>query len=285
MSRKRSEAMKTAEDKGAEDEEGLPNWYVVSLARGLKVLRAFSREAPAMKISEVARRTGMTRAAARRFMLTLVKEGYAGTDGDRFYLRAPVLEIGFAYLSSMSFIDLVQPILVDLARKFGESSSVAVLDDLDVLYLIRAPEFRTLGLNFSVNVGTRLPAYASALGRVLLAALPDDELERRLERITLEAFTPITTVDRVAFREELQRVREQGWAVAANQIGLGIGGIAVPIFNKSNETRAAVNIIRRIPHNAAEIDVTPFLDDLRLAAEQIGAVVEATNPVAFKNSW
>ena len=149
----------------------------------------------------------------------------------------------------------------------------------------RAPEFRALGLTFTVNVGARLPAYATALGRVLLASLPDDELDRRLTRITLEPLTPLAITGGDVFRAELMRIREQGWATTSNQIGLGVGAVSVPIINNRGETSAALNVLVRVAHNATELDPTPFLEDLRAAARQIAAVVEATNPVAFKNPW
>jgi len=265
--------------------EKYPDWFVLSLAKGLRVIRAFSRESPAMKASEVARKAGMTRAAARRFLLTLVDQGYAGSDGDRFYLRAPLLDIGFAYLSSMSFGNLSQPVLSDLAEKHGETSSIAVLDDIQTLYVARVPERRPLGIGYTVVVGARLPASATTLGRVLLAALPEDELARRLARVSLDPLTPYSITDLKALEEELSRIKAQGYATSANQIIMGLGAIAVPIVNSRGETRAGLNMLLRAPEGVTDIDPTPYLDDMRKGAQQIAAVVEVTNPVAFANSW
>src|SRR3954464_6219923 len=147
--------------------------HVQSLERGLSVIRAFDAEHRELGLSEVARATGLTRAAARRFLLTLVELGYMRLDAGRFSLRPRVLELGFAYLSSISLPDVAHPHMEALVATLNESSSISVLDDTDVVYVARVPPRRIMSITLAV--GARLPAYATSMGRVLLAALPDDE--------------------------------------------------------------------------------------------------------------
>src|SRR4051794_23310019 len=149
--------------------------FVQSLERGLSVIRAFDEEHRELTLSDVARATGLTRAAARRFLLTLVKLGYVHLDNGRFSLRPRVLELGFAYLSSLSLPEVAQPHLEALVAKVNESSSISVLDDMDVVYVVRVPTRRIMSITLAV--GTRLPAYATSMGRVLLASLSEDELD------------------------------------------------------------------------------------------------------------
>ena len=152
-----------------------------SLERGLSVIRAFDADHRELGLSEVARATGLTRAAARRFLLTLVELGYMHFDGSRFSLRPRVLELGFAYLSSLSLPEVAEPHMEALVAQINESSSISVLDDTDVVYVARVPTRRIMSITLAV--GSRLPAYATSMGRVLLAGLDDAELEERLGRI------------------------------------------------------------------------------------------------------
>src|SRR3954447_1543536 len=152
--------------------------YVQSLERGLSVIRAFDEDHREMALSDVARATGLTRAAARRFLLTLVKLGYVQAADGRFSLRPRVLELGYAYLSGLTLPEVAQPHMEALVAEVNESSSISVLDELDVVYVVRVPTRRIMSITLAV--GTRLPAYATSMGRVLLAGLSDDELDRRL---------------------------------------------------------------------------------------------------------
>src|SRR5512139_1746855 len=148
--------------------------FVQSLERGLAVIRAFDRDHPELTLSEVATATGVTRAAARRFLLTLAELGYVRSDGRLFALTPRVLELGYAYLSSMSLPEVAEPHLEALVATVNESSSVSVLDGTDVVYVARVPTSRIMTV--SISVGTRFPAYATSMGRVLLAGLDDAEL-------------------------------------------------------------------------------------------------------------
>jgi len=248
--------------------------FVRSLERGLAVIRAFNAEHPELTLSEVARICDLTRATARRFLLTLVDLGYVRTDGRRFALTPRVLELGYAYLSSVSLPEIAEPHLEKLVAQVHESSSICVLDGNDVVYLCRVPTSRIMTV--SINVGTRLPAFATSVGRVLLAHLPESELAARLDRSPFPAFTRKTITDPAALRAELARVRAQGYAIVDQELEDGLRSVAAPIHDRAGTVIAAISVsihacrasvddIRReiLPHllaTAATIE-----DDLRIA--------------------
>ncbi|MEA2383439.1 MAG: IclR family transcriptional regulator, pca regulon regulatory protein [Solirubrobacteraceae bacterium] len=211
-----------------------------SLERGLSVIRAFDSEHRELGLSEVARATGLTRAAARRFLLTLVSLGYMHFDGSRFSLRPRVLELGFAYLSSLSLPELAAPHMEALVAEINESSSISVLDDTDVVYVARVPTRRIMSITLAV--GTRLPAYATSMGRVLLAALPDEALEERLARIDVRVLTPRTVKSDEELRKVIQQVRRLGYAVTDQELEQGLRSAAVPIHDASGAVVAALNV-------------------------------------------
>ena len=213
--------------------------YVKSLERGLAVIRAFDADHTEMRLSEVAQATGLTRAAARRFLLTLVELGYVRLDDGRFSLRPRVLDLGYSYLSGLSFQEIAQPHMESLVHEVNESSSISVLDDIEVVYVIRVPTRRIMTITLAV--GTRLPAYATSMGRVLLASLPPAELEARLRKIELRRLTPHTVRTKKALREELERVREQGFAMVDQELEEGLRSAAVPIADAEGRV-AALNI-------------------------------------------
>ena len=213
--------------------------YVKSLERGLAVIRAFDAEHTEMRLSEVAEATGLTRAAARRFLLTLVELGYVRQDGDRFSLRPRVLDLGYSYLSGLSFQEIAQPHMETLVREVNESSSISVLDDLDVVYVVRVPTRRIMTITLAV--GTRLPAYATSMGRVLLASLAPEELEARLHRVELEVLTPHTVRTKKELREAIERVREEGFAMVDQELEEGLRSAAVPIISAAGKV-AALNL-------------------------------------------
>jgi IclR family transcriptional regulator, pca regulon regulatory protein len=214
--------------------------YVQSLERGLAVIRAFGAERPELRLSDVARETGLTRAAARRFLLTLVRLGYVRQNGSTFSLRPRVLELGYAYLSALSLPEVAMPHMETLVAEVNESSSVAVLDDVDIVYVARVPTRRIMTI--TIAVGTRLPAYATSMGRVLLAGLPRGALEERLERMELEPLTPTTVSSVEALRERIDRVRSAGWAAVDQELEQGVRSAAVPIRDAAKNVVAALNM-------------------------------------------
>ncbi len=241
--------------------------FVQSLERGLAVIRAFGAEHPELTLSEVARITGLTRAAVRRFLHTLVDLGYLRTDGRRFSLRPKVLELGYAYLSSLTLPEVAMPHLEQLVQRVRESSSVSVLDGDEVVYVARVPTKRIMQI--AISVGTRFPAYATSMGRVLLAGQPDEWLDGYLASAGLHAITRHTVADAARLRVELGRVRRQGWALVDQELEEGLRSVAAPIRDASGTVVAAVNVSAHVSRGTPEQVLAEFLDPLLAAAKLI----------------
>jgi len=214
--------------------------FVQSLQRGLSVIRAFDADHPELTLSEVATATGVTRAAARRFLLTLVELGYVRSDGRYFSLTARVLELGYAYLSSLSLPEVAEPHLEALVAEVHESSSMSVLDGTDIVYVARVPVSRIMTV--AISVGTRFPAYATSMGRVLLAGLPAPELASHLAGLAMRRLTSRTVESVAALETELGRVRAQGWALVNQELEEGLRAIAAPVRDHTGRVVAAVNV-------------------------------------------
>lgn len=217
-----------------------PPEFVQSLERGLSVIRAFSRDRPRLTLSDVARETGTTRAAARRFLITLESLGYVSSEGRLFSLRPSVLQLGYAYLSSFSMAEIAQDHLERLAGEMHESCSASVLDGQDIVYVARASTNRILATGLSI--GARLPAYCTSMGRVLLASLSDDQLNAYLASADLRPLTNRTITDPELLRAELTRVRRQGWCILDQELEEGVRSAAVPVHDGQDRVIAAVNI-------------------------------------------
>ncbi|HYI33141.1 MAG TPA: IclR family transcriptional regulator C-terminal domain-containing protein [Glaciibacter sp.] len=213
--------------------------FVQSLARGLDVIRAFSGETPSMTLSDIARATALTRATTRRFLLTLMELGYVRSDGKLFALTPRVLELGFSYLTGLTLPEVAQPHLERLARELGESTSAAVLDGGDIVYIARVPTRRIMTVG--ITIGTRFPAYATSMGRVLLAGLPVVEADAYLEAVRPERLTPATLTDRNALRAEIERVRESGWSLVDQELEAGLRSLAAPV-RQGGMVTAAINV-------------------------------------------
>lgn len=213
--------------------------FVQSLSRGLDVIRAFGAERPRQTLTEVARSTGLTRAAARRFLLTLVELGYVRTDGKHFSLTPQILDLGFAYLSGLSLAEVAQPHVVDLASALHESSSVSVLDRDDVVYVVRVPAKRIMTV--TISVGTRFPAWATSMGRVLLAGLTPAQLEEYFERVTFVPLTRHSVTDVGRLRQIVEQSREEGFALTDQELEEGLRSTAAPIRDAEGQVIAAVN--------------------------------------------
>ncbi|MFF4126338.1 IclR family transcriptional regulator [Microbispora rosea] len=248
--------------------------HVQSLARGLAVIRAFDAASPELTLSEVARKTGLTRAAARRFLLTLADLGYVRTDGRLFALSPRVLELGYAYLSSLSLPEVALPHLERLAAEVHESASVSVLDDTDIVYVARVPTARIMRV--TIAIGTRFPAYCTSMGRVLLAGLPPEDLDAYLARAALERLTPHTTTSPDALRAALDRVRAQGWAMVDQELEEGLRSIAAPIRDRGGRVMAAVNISSHASRTTVESARRDLLPPLLATAAGIEADLHAT---------
>lgn len=248
--------------------------FVQSLERGLAVIAAFDEMSPELTLSEVARKTGLTRAAARRFLLTLVDLGYVRTDGRLFSLTPRVLELGYAYLSSLSLPEIAEPHLERLVAEIRESSSVSVLDGDDIVYVARVPTSRIMRV--SINVGTRFPAYATSMGRVLLAGLPEEELEEYLERVRLRPLTARTITSVSALRTEVNRVRSQGWAIVNQELEEGLRSVAVPIRDADGRVTAAVNVSAHASRSSMDSIRREILPLLLATAARIETDLQST---------
>jgi IclR family transcriptional regulator, pca regulon regulatory protein len=241
--------------------------YVQSLERGLSVIRAFDADHPMLTLSEVAGSTGLSRAAARRFLRTLVQLGYMRSEGSRFALRPKVLELGYAYLSSLTLPEVAMPHLEQLVEQVHESSSVSELDGDDVVYIARVPTKRIMTV--TISVGTRFPAYATSMGRVLLAAQPQDRLDAYLDATSLRGLTGHTITSPAALRRELGKIRAQGWALVDQELEEGLRSIAAPISDAYGQVIAAINVSTHAGRRSLESIVTDLLEPLLATARHI----------------
>jgi IclR family pca regulon transcriptional regulator len=210
------------------------------LERGLAVIQAFTHETPSMTLSDVARRTGISRAAARRILHTLEALGFVRSDGRRFSLSPRVLSLGWAYLSSLNLWEIAQPFMEDLSAEVQETCSACTLDLPDIVFVARVPSRRILMM--SLGVGSRLPAFATAMGRVLLAGLPDEDVAAHLAETELRALTHRTTTDPARLTAIVSAVREQGFALVDEELELGLRSLSVPLRTSDGRTLAALNL-------------------------------------------
>jgi IclR family pca regulon transcriptional regulator len=243
--------------------------FVQSLERGLAVIRAFDSTHHELTLSDVAAATGVTRAAARRFLLTLTELGYVRSDGRYFSLSPRVLELGFAYLSSLSLPEVAEPHLEALVAEVNESSSVSVLDGPDVVYVARVPTSRIMTV--AISVGTRFPAYATSMGRVLLASQSEDEVDGYLDGVHLDRLTSRTIASVAAFRAELVKVRAQGWALVDQELEEGLRAVAAPIRDRAGRVVAAVNISAHASRASLESMRRDLVPPLLATAARISA--------------
>jgi IclR family pca regulon transcriptional regulator len=210
------------------------------LAKGLKVIEAFSLERPRLSIAEASALTGLDRATARRCLLTLSAAGYAAYDGKFFTLTPRVLRLGTGCLATMPLPRLVQPFLDELSESIHQSSSVSILDDTEIVYVARAAQRRVMSI--SLMPGSRLPAYCTSMGRVLLAALPTDEARRLVEASLRTKRTERTMTDISALMAEIEATRERGYAAIDQEVEIGLRSVAVPLQNARGRTVASLNI-------------------------------------------
>ncbi len=243
--------------------------FVQSLDRGLAVIRAFGPDRERLSLSEVARATGLTRAATRRFLLTLVKLGYVRNDGREFSLRPRVLELGYAYLSGLGMPEVAAPHLEELVAKVRESSSISVLDGDHIVYVARVPTKRIMTV--SISVGTRFPAYATSMGRVLLAGMSRDDLERYLAEADLAPITARTVTDTSRLREIVRDVAKQGYAIVDQELEEGLRAIAAPIHGAGGAVTAAINLSA----HASRVSMAAMRSELLPALQETARRIEA----------
>jgi IclR family pca regulon transcriptional regulator len=256
--------------KGFSAFEGDPD-FVLSLARGLQVMQAFEGLTEGQSVADIARRTDLSRAAVRRLLMTLQALGYAESNGRVYRLTTRVLQLGFSYLSSTSLPILAQPILESITEAVHESSSLSISDGDEIVYIARSTANRVMSVGLSV--GSRLPAYCTSMGRVLLAALPDDRLDAYLRRIDAKAHTSKTATDKKRLKEIVLRVRLDNYAVTDEELELGLRSIAVPVRTHSGRVVAAMNIGVHVARASLPQMVERFLSILQEKSSALAQVL------------
>jgi len=258
--------------------------YVQSLHRGLLVIRTFDAEHPAMTLSEVAARARLSRAAARRLLLTLEHLGYVRRDARQFALTPRILDLGYSYLSSLNAAELAQPIMEQVSRHVDESCSLAVLDGHDVVYVQRVAVRKIMAIN--LGIGVRLPAFCTSMGRVLLGGLDELAFERWLRSLKPQAVTRFTLMDKADVRAAVERARAQGYAYVEQELQEGLCSLAVPVRDSGGRIIAAVNVSMAFRVGARSHAVSQVLPALRQGAAEIERSI-ASRPlslVAFGNA-
>jgi IclR family transcriptional regulator, pca regulon regulatory protein len=241
--------------------------HVEALARGLSVLKAFSAQDRPLSVSDVAELVGITRTAARRFILTLEYLGYLSYDASGYSLRPAVLAIGDAYLQSHNLLAVARPHLASLVQEVGETASLTVLHQGRVIYVDRVHADRVLTVN--IIIGTSLPAYATATGRVLLSGLTDEALDEYLEALVPESLTGNTAIDREEIRKRITAAREHGWSLADQELAEGLRSIAVPVRDAGGGIIAALNVSAHATRVSAESLRDTILPRLLTAAAAV----------------
>jgi IclR family pca regulon transcriptional regulator len=264
-----SPAAATAADAEQPDKPG--DSYVQSFARGLAVIRAFNAERPAQPLTDVAAATGLPRAGARRILLTLQTLGYVEADGRLFRLTPRILDLGFAYLTSMPFWNVAEPVMENLSAQVHESCSAAVLDRTEIVYVLRVPTHKIMTINLSI--GSRLPAWCTSMGRVLLAALDDAQLDATLDASNIRAYTSRTVTDKQELKSAIAQVRRQGWAIVDQELEGGLISLSAPIRNRQGRVIAAMNISGNAQRASAKQMVKAFLEPLQQAAQSVSEMV------------
>lgn len=245
---------------------------IQSLARGIEVLRAFGPENDRMTIAEAARATGLTRAGARRILLTLEHLGYVRSDERHYYLTARVLELGHGFLAQPLW-QVVRPALLSVSKQLNETASAGVLDGHEVVYTARVRSERVLQLE--LRAGARLPAFASSIGRMLLAMLPAGALNRYFATATFPAFTKCTVTQPDELRKRLDVIRAQGWCYIKDEIEMGICGIAVPLVDATGRTVCALNVSTRSDRVSLQTAKSTILPLLRETADSVRNELQA----------
>jgi IclR family pca regulon transcriptional regulator len=240
---------------------------MTTLAKGLAVLAAFGRERPAMTLSEAAQAVDLSRATARRVLHTLTRLGYVEQNGRAFSLSPRILDLGFGYLSTQSWIDRALPLMRELSERLAESCSAAILEGGDILYVGRIPARRIMSATLSV--GSRLPAFHTALGRVLLGFLDEAEMWRRLKSRRFEAHTPHTIIDLQALFDRIRADRVQGFSIVDEELEPGLRALAVPVLDRAGQAIGAINLSTHSTRTTRSEMRERFLPELQRLASQL----------------
>ena len=253
-------------DRSNEDKE-----YVAGLEKGLSIIEAFGIKNTPLTLSEAAEITGHSRASARRSLLTLQKLGYVECDDKLFRLAPRVLRLGHAYLTSTALARTIQPTLKAISERTNESSSFAVLDGSDAVFVARAATRRSL--SNGLGLGSRLPAYCAATGRVLLADLDPDEAKTRLERKPRQKLTPNTRIDIPTLMSYLNEVRRVGYAISDEELELGVRSLAVPVRDQKGQTIGSISIVSSTSRRSLENMIENLLPELERARWMVASLI------------
>ncbi|WP_428509590.1 IclR family transcriptional regulator domain-containing protein [Roseateles sp.] len=246
--------------------------YVQSFARGLSVIRAFDATAPRQTLTEVSRRCGLTRAGARRILLTLETLGYVKSDGRLFALTPKILDLGFAYLSSQPLWQFAEPVMQQLAAELNESVSAAVLEGQDIVYVLRVPARKIMSIN--LGVGSRLPAWCTSMGRILLASLPPPALDAQLGQLNITPLASRTVANLPDLRERIAQAGRQGWCLVNQELEDGLVSLAAPITDRKGHVIAALNVGSQVNRRSPEQLLEQTLPRLLDAAGQISRLLQ-----------
>jgi IclR family transcriptional regulator, pca regulon regulatory protein len=241
--------------------------FMLSLARGLAIIEAFEDRPEGVTVADISERTGLSRAAVRRALITLKILGYATSAGSIYRLTGRILRVGFSYLSSQPLAILAAPVLEDISNTILESSSLSILDGDEILYLARSATKRVMGIGLSV--GSRLPAYCSSMGRVLLAHLPEEKIHEYLEHVELKPLTTRTITDPIVLQAELRKIRQQGFALVDEELEQGLRSIAVPVSKRDGQVVASINSGMHTSRGSSADMITRILPALQRGAETI----------------
>jgi IclR family pca regulon transcriptional regulator len=245
--------------------------FMTSLARGLAVVRAFSDQRRSLTIAQISHKTGIPRAAVRRCLYTLKRLGYADSEANNFFLKPKILSLGYSYLSSTPLTVSAQPCLNGISRALNESCSLAVLDNEEVLYVARSATSRVMSI--ALNTGSRLPAYCTSLGRVLLSSLPDEALQHYFDTVKLRAYTERTVVSVARLREILSEVRVSGYSVVEEELEVGLRSIAVPVRGASGVIHASLNVGAQATRVSTRQMEEEFLPALLRGAQELSVLL------------
>ncbi|WP_457973029.1 IclR family transcriptional regulator domain-containing protein [Arthrobacter sp. D1-17] len=264
--------------------EEQPPYFVKSVEKAFDVLLAFTPEQPRLTVSQIASQTDMTRASARRFLMTLTDLGYLRADGSTYELTARSLDVGRSFLAGLTLPKVAEPHLRALAKTLNETTTLCILDGSDVVYVACVPSPRLLSV--SITVGTRFPAWATSMGRVLLGGLPDPELEKYLQEVQLQRFTDRTVGTADQLRAEVETARSKGWSMVSEELEEGLRGVAVPVW-RGNGMVAAANVslqTHRTSAKAIEKIVVPKLQETARAIALDFGGPGATVPLSRRNA-
>lgn len=247
--------------------------FLTTFARGLEVIRSFDTDTPpSMSLSAVAEKNNLSRAAARRFLLTLQKLGYVTQDDKKFRLTAKVLELGYSFLASLDFSETITPFMEEVSYQLGESCSALVLDGVDIVYVARIPRRGGL-IPINLQIGARLPAYATSGGRVLLASLPAQELDQVIRDTRFEKLTAYTKGPD-ELRAELEKIRMNGYAVVDQELELGMRALAVPVFDRrGGRARFALNSSSHVSTVSIDRIIDEYVPIMQSASRKITEVL------------